>query len=219
VKGYKKYYSVSLKSVFLVMGIWILSGCSNDDDDGTSVPRVTPSSSTSASSTQPSSASITYPPPNLPTSPACNLLSVDDVRNALGGGAVQKGFGNDFPGISGPAGPAITVDRISCSWQQGVGTDPGRILQVSVDTAKTWKDAEKYFTDLVNETRVNTAPTFAPESVDGVGVRGVRLPEWIFAIKDVEVVSVSITPDTSANSVPPEILTSTARLIAGRLNW
>jgi hypothetical protein len=47
------------------------------------------------------------------------LLTLDEVRAALGGGEVQLGFGTLASRTSGAAGVVLDID--TCSWQQHAG--------------------------------------------------------------------------------------------------
>src|SRR2546421_7910090 len=90
------------------------AACHSESNNGAGIPPVTAAPTSAQPSVAPSG-----PPPSLPTSPSCSLLTEGDVRDALGGGEVQKPFGT-VSTFSGAAGFPVKIDE--CSWQQHSGT-------------------------------------------------------------------------------------------------
>jgi hypothetical protein len=157
-----------------------------------------------------------YPPPSLPTSASCRLLTVDEVRNAFGGGEVQSGFGNTFPSANGNAGFPVRIEQ--CSWQQHSGPEPGRSIDVIVDTTASEDEATREYAAFVANSIENTAPGVTPIPVPGIGTQAVRIPEWLIARRGAVVLAVSIA-GMPGQAPDPRTLESLARTASGRLGW
>jgi hypothetical protein len=156
-------------------------------------------------------------PPVLPTSPSCGLLTIEQVRGALGGSEVQKPFGNLFLSTNGFAGVLLDIDM--CSWQQHAGTDPGRVVQVEVHTALSVSDANQEYDSAISQLIGHTAPNFRPLPVPDLGARAARLPEWLVAQKDRVMLAVSVSRTTNGDAPDANILEGLARAVASRLGW
>jgi hypothetical protein len=191
------------------------SGCHVNSPDDSEIPRLTVNPTVSAPSSRAANPSIT--PPVLPTSPSCDLLTIEQVREALGGGEVQKPFGNLFPSTNGFAGVLLDIDM--CSWQQYAGTDPGRVVQVEVHTAKSVADANQEYESAISQLIEHTAPNFRPLPVLNLGARAARLPEWLVVQKDRVMLAVSVSRTTNGAAPDPSILEELARDVATRLGW
>jgi hypothetical protein len=199
---------VALMEIVLLLGA---IGCQSKIGDGSDIPPVT------APPTKPEGPSATsYPKPSMPTSPSCKLLTTNEVRDALGGGEVQAPFG-DVSHYSGAAGIPVDIDR--CSWQQHVGADPGRVVQVEVHTAATEADALREYQEFLSAANQNTAPTATPSPVPGLGSRAALLPEWLLAQKNRAVLAVTVGPTSGGQPPDPQILRHLAKMTAARLGW
>jgi hypothetical protein len=187
-----------------------LAAC-DEPADPSAIPPVTapPSQPTPDSSHSPDP-----PVPDLPTSPACSLLTTEEVVEALGGSTVQQPFGTEVA-TTGASGLPIYLDM--CSWQVP-DVSPARTVQVETNTAGSPEDAATEFEEILAATIAHTAPGATAEYLDGLGSRAAQIPEWIFVLNNNVVLVVTVSPTSSG---PPDstVLERLARSAAARLGW
>lgn len=186
-------------------------GCRSNESGRDSSPASASSNATTATpSTGP--VSSTFPSPSLPTTPSCRLLTRGEVQAALSGGSVQAPFGNLFRHANGPAGLLVDIDM--CSWQQGAGSEPGRVVQVQVDTASSESAAIKEYEAFIAAAIQNDVPGSTPARVPNLGSRAAQIPGWIFVQKGTAVLAVTVS-----RPVDPDTLRALASAAARRLGW
>ncbi|MFE2750524.1 hypothetical protein ACFXGA_00820 [Actinosynnema sp. NPDC059335] len=201
--------------VLAVSGILALSGCHSGPSDDGGIPRLTVESTASTTAELSSTASV--PPFTPPTSPSCALLTVDEIRAALGGGEVQAPFGTLFLSTNGSAEVPVDIDM--CSWQQHAGEDPGRQVHVEVRTTRSAPDAEREYESALVELIDNTAPGSRPLPVAELGEQAASIPEWLIARKESVLCLVSVSRTDTGDAPDPALLERLARAATNRLGW
>ncbi|MET8853497.1 hypothetical protein [Amycolatopsis sp. NPDC004625] len=198
----------------VVPWLLVLAGCRASPPDGGGIPKLTVPPTASVASSEATPSGIT--PPTLPTAPSCNLLTVEEVRAALGGGQVQAPFGNLFRATNGFAGTTVDVDM--CTWQQNAGPDPGRSVQAEVHTAASNSAALEEYQAAFRQLNEHSTPgVLVP--VSAIGERAGRLPEWLVAMKGPSVFAVTVTPTADGKAPASAVIENLARQATARLGW
>lgn len=191
--------------IVVLLACMLLASCTNGHNDGSKISRVVVSSVGTTTSTEP-------PPSNLSMSPACKLLSADDVKAVLGDNvwppSGSKVYSSDAAKIP------LYVDL--CSWQKGQGA-VSTTVQVQVDTTSSEHDALLEYAAQVKLTAQHVNPIGTTEPISGIGTQATLLPGWLIAQKGMEVLTVTAVLTSGVPSA--QTLRQLTNAAAKRLGW
>lgn len=200
----RKYRHMPSRGIILLACV-VLASCTSGGNDGLQISHVIVSSASAPTLTEPL-------PSNLPISPACKLLSTNEVKAVLGDNALitsgTKVYTTDAAKIP------LYVDL--CSWQLGQGA-ASTTVQIQVDTASSEHDASLEYAAQVKLMAQHVNPIGTTEPISGIGTQATLLPGWLIAQKGIGVLTV--TASLSSGVPSAQTLRQLTTVAAKRLGW